>query len=198
MAMQHWLCCKPDLADSILSRSFVTIPMQSLSASTAVTVYSPDSPDLKRLSLAQALVVVDPAVKDLAIVMHGLDDATELLVLDAAADGIEQIGAKLRAYSTLATLHIFAPSCPGVIKLGKICLDRATLEAYRTQIEAWRQALSPRASILLHGQNIAMGTAGMALVGRLSQLTGAVVAPLNLPRAASHSAVPQRFSPLTR
>lgn len=170
----------------------------SLSTSTALTVYQ--VPALKPSPSPQSLVVVDPAVKDLAIVMHSLNQTAELLVLDAAEDGIAQISAKLRACSTIETLvetlHIFAPSCPGVMKLGSTCLDAAALESHRSEIEAWRQVLSPRADIVLHGQNIAIGTEGMALVGRLSQLTGAVVMPSNLPRAASRRPVQHLGLPL--
>jgi hypothetical protein len=152
--------------------------MQRLSSSTALTPYQ--APALKLVQSMKALVIIDPAVKDFSIVVRSLD-AAELLVLDADQDGIGQISAKLQSYSALETLHIVAPTCPGMVKLGKTCLDAAELEAYQAEIQAWRQAFSPHASILLHGQNVVMGTEGMALVGRLSQLTGAVIAPSSLP-----------------
>jgi len=158
--------------------------MQSLSSSTALT---PDrAPALKLVQSTKALVIIDPAVKDFSIVVRSLDTA-ELLVLDADRDGIEQISARLQSYSALETLHIVAPTFPGVMKLGKTYLDAAGLEPYQTQIQSWRQAFSPHARILLHGPNVVMGTEGMALVGRLSQLTGAVVAPSSLPPGESQT-----------
>ncbi len=168
--------------------------MQSLSSSTALTLYH--APSLKLVQLPKSLVIVDAAIQNFSILVHSLDAAAELLVLEAHQDGIAQISSKLKTCSQLEHIHIIAPSCPGVIKLGKTCLDTATLETYCTEIEAWRPALNPHAQILLHGQTVVIGTQGMALVGRLSQLTGAVVAPSSLPISTSRSSAQPEFVPL--
>ncbi len=166
--------------------------MQSLTSSTALMLYQP--PALQLVQSPKSLVIVDSAVKNYAVVVHRLDAAAVLLMLDADQDGIGQISSYLESCADLERMHILAPSCPGVVKLGRICLNAAALEAYRTQIQAWQRALSPKAQILLHGHNLAIGTAGMALVGRLSQLTGAVVAASSLP--VSRRAAQPEFVPL--
>lgn len=168
--------------------------MQNSSSLTALALHQPSS--LKLVQPSASLIIVDAAIKNFEIVIQGLAPAAELLVLDAHQEGIAQISSRVKTCPNLENIHIVAPSCPGVIKLGKTCLDAATLEVYRTEISAWRQALSPQSRIWLYGPNLAIGTEGMALVGRLSQLTGAVVAPSSLPTHASRKSANREFVPL--
>jgi hypothetical protein len=104
----------------------------------------------------------------------------EVVLLDANRDGVEQMTEVLLRYSSVQRLQIACSSSPGAIQIGSAQLNQFTLDRYRTQFQTWRQILMPNASILLWG-DVAMGTNGMALMGRLSQLTGAIVAVSDYP-----------------
>ena len=77
------------------------------------------------------------------------------------------------------------PGNPGKVQLGSVWLDQETLNRYAGMLQNWRQALMPNAKILLYGNMIVMGTEGMAFMGRLSQLTGALVETWDTPQKST-------------
>lgn len=125
---------------------------------------------------ARMLIVVDPTVPDYLALVRGGDGTAEVLVLEPNGNGIEQISARLTERSaTLERLQMIVHGNPGRVQLGSVWLDQETLNRYAGALQGWRQALMPDAKILLYGNTIVMGTEGMAFMGRLSQLTGALV-----------------------
>ena len=135
---------------------------------------------------ARRLIVVDPTVPNyLALVPEG-DSAAEVLVLEPHSNGIEQITDRLTERSAnLEKLQMIVHGNPGKVQLGSVCLDQETLNRYAGTLQGWRQALMPDAKILLYGNTIVMGTEGMAFMGRLSQLTGALVETWDTPQNSS-------------
>lgn len=125
---------------------------------------------------ARMLIVVDPTVPDYLALVRGEDRAAEVLVLEPSGNGIEQISDRLTERSVnLEKLQMIVHGNPGRVQLGSVWLDQETLNRYANTLQGWRQALMPDAKILLYGNTIVMGTEGMAFMGRLSQLTGALV-----------------------
>jgi hypothetical protein len=126
--------------------------------------------------MAKVLIVVDPTVPDYVALVRKADAAAEVLVLEPDSNGIEQITNRLKTRTTnLEKLQMIVHGHPGKVQLGSVCLDQETLNRYASTLQSWRQTLMPDAKILLYGHTIVMGTEGMAFMGRLSQLTGALV-----------------------
>lgn len=131
---------------------------------------------------ARMLIVVDPTVPNYLALVRGGDDTAEVLVLEPNGNGIEQITDCLTERAThLEKLQMIVHGNPGRVQLGAVWLDQETLNRYANTLQGWRQALLPDAKILLYGNNIVMGTEGMAFMGRLSQLTGVLVETWDAP-----------------
>ncbi|NJO77984.1 MAG: DUF4347 domain-containing protein [Cyanobacteria bacterium RM1_2_2] len=131
---------------------------------------------------AKVLTVVDPTVPNYVALVRKAD-AAEVLVLEPEGNGIEQVTDRLTSRSAnLEKLQMIVHGQPGKVQLGAVCLDQETLNRYANVLQSWRQALMPDAKILLYGNTIVMGTEGMAFMGRLSQLTGALVETWETPQ----------------
>ncbi|MFM7426062.1 MAG: DUF4347 domain-containing protein [Elainella sp.] len=145
--------------------------------STALSLYQ-STPDLD--AVTSTLVVVDSYIQDLSPVVQALDSSAILMRLNPHYNGIEQISARLIQCRALQRMHLLVQGRAGAMRLGSLWLTHAHLEAHQTALERWQQAFAPQAEIHLHSPNVAMGLEGMEFVGRLSQLTGAVVVATNL------------------
>ena len=100
----------------------------------------------------------------------------EIVILNAARDGVEQITEFLQANSGIAAVHILSHGASGSVSLGDSHLSTGTLERYADQLATWREALASDADILLYGCNIADGEWGVDFIENLAVLTGADVA----------------------
>jgi hypothetical protein len=141
-------------------------------SSTALSLYQP-APELD--VIASTLVVVDSHIQDLSPVVQALDTHAILMRLNPGYNGIEQITARLAQCHAVQRIHMLVQGRTGAMRLGSLWLTHAGLEAHQEGLKRWRQVLTPQAEIHLHSPNVAMGLEGMEFVGRLSQLTGAVV-----------------------
>lgn len=112
--------------------------------------------------------------------------AIEVVLIDSQVDGLAQVGDFLALQRNVDAIHLISHGSDGSIQLGSSPLDLDTLLHDAGQIQAWGNALSPDADILLYGCDVAAGTAGRAFVDRLAQLTGAdVAASIDLSGSAS-------------
>ncbi|MGP1383431.1 MAG: DUF4347 domain-containing protein [Thainema sp.] len=127
---------------------------------------------------ASSLVVIDPTVEDAAFLANSVS-GTDVVVLDANQDGIEQITALLANYEQLSSLHIVSHGAVGQLQLGSTVLGLDTLPHYAEQLTQWQDKLSEEADILLYGCDVADGIVGRSFVGQLGQLTGADIAASN-------------------
>ncbi len=140
------------------------------------------------------LVVIDSAVDNIEQLIAGIDSA-RVVVLDSDRNGIEQISEVLAEYvrvpgesdqtapgtddltgEPLDSLHVVSHGEQGQVQLGNTTLDTEAIALYETEISGWGEAISSEGDILFYGCNLAVGTAGLQFVDRLSQLTGADVA----------------------
>lgn len=125
------------------------------------------------------LLIVDAGVVDAKALLAGLntdDRNIEVLLLDPARDGIEQISAALAGRHDLAAIHILSHGADGQLQLGITTLDASQLTARNAEIAGWGTALTDGGDILLYGCDLASTEAGRAFVSQLGQLTGADVA----------------------
>lgn len=133
------------------------------------------------------LVVVDPSVSNYESLVNTVKSGTEVLVLDAARDGVEQISQALTdRQQQIQSLHILSHGNAGQLQLGNSCLSLETLEGYAKQLQTWTRAIATRADILLYGCRVAAGAVGRQFVQQLSALTGAnIAASTNLTGSAA-------------
>jgi hypothetical protein len=132
------------------------------------------------------VVFVDPRVADYqklldqALQGRGLPDAAkvEVVVLDLASDGVDQIANWLNQYQNqpLRAVHILSHGEAGELQLGTAVLDAGNVDAYADRLMSWSRGLTVDADLLVYGCNVAAGETGAAFVDRLATLTGADVA----------------------
>ncbi len=99
-----------------------------------------------------------------------------IVVLDAARDGVDQIGEVLARYENLAAVHILSHGSSGALRLGTAQLNANSLGQYGERLRGWGQALGPQGDLLLYGCDVAAGEAGLQFIESLAGLTGADVA----------------------
>jgi hypothetical protein len=132
--------------------------------------------DLASPFLPESLVFVDPRVANYEQLLTDLAPETKAIVLDLQQDGIKQISDILDEYKDIESLHILSHGEANSVQLGTSTLSLDALTNYRETLQAWSDALTDRADILLYGCNIAASHAGSELVDQLAWLTGADVA----------------------
>ncbi|MBD2579428.1 DUF4347 domain-containing protein [Oscillatoria sp. FACHB-1406] len=134
---------------------------------------------LESSSSKHSLVAIDSRIEDLDALLAGLAPDVEVTLLDAKRDGIAQISEVLAGRNDISSLHLISHGSAGSLQLGSTTLDTAALAAHQTQIQAWGQALTDEADILLYGCNVASNTQGVDFIKQISALTGADVAASN-------------------
>ncbi|WP_305852048.1 ExeM/NucH family extracellular endonuclease [Tolypothrix sp. PCC 7910] len=123
-----------------------------------------------------AIVFIDPAIPDYLSLTSGLEEGTELVILDPNRDGVLQITEALQA-GAYDAVHIVSHGTDGNLLLGTAQLNSDSIRTtYTDSLTKWSQFLAPGADILLYGCNVAQGDAGLAFVQQLSEVTGADIA----------------------
>ncbi len=125
---------------------------------------------------AAQLVFISPEVIDPQQIRAAFGSTAEIYQLSAASDGVDQISAILAGRHDIAAIHLVSHGAADFISLPGQGLGSATIEARAAQIGAWSNALSADADILVYGCDVAGSANGLALIGRLAQITGADVA----------------------
>jgi len=128
----------------------------------------------------QQIVFVDSAVEDWQSLAVGVKAGTEVILVDRARDGIEQIAEALQSRKGIESVHIISHGESGSLQLGQTSLNSDNLETYRDSLKRWFSSsvnsLQNRFEILLYGCNVAAGEKGEAFVQKLSKLTKANIA----------------------
>jgi hypothetical protein len=139
----------------------------------------------------RSIVFIDSAVEDKETLIAGVAAGFEMIVLDPAQDGIEQISDVLARYAEINAVHIVCHGSPGLLQLGSTRLTLDNLDTYAPEFAAWKigkletwdepfffKLLFPSDSpaIFLYGCEVAAGEIGKAFVGKLSRLAGVPVA----------------------
>jgi uncharacterized delta-60 repeat protein len=126
--------------------------------------------------MSHQIVFLDSRVGHTDAFLASLPADAELIVIDAAADGVQQMADALAGRSGLDAIHIISHGSPGSLLLGSTSVNAARLKA---QAASWRSighALTDQGDLLLYGCNVAQGEAGAAYVRVMADLTGADVA----------------------
>ena len=70
-----------------------------------------------------AIAFIDSSVPDWQTLAAGIPAGTQVFILDAARDGVEQITQLLQTRQNIAALHIISHGRPGTVQLGNTCLN---------------------------------------------------------------------------
>ena len=124
--------------------------------------------------MSNAIVFVDSRVAGYERLVAAA--TAELVVLDQERDGLAQIASHLAGRTGIDAIHVVSHGRPGALRVGATLLDGTSIDAYARELQSIGQSLTTNGDILFYACNLAQGAAGVELVTRLSQLTGADVA----------------------
>lgn len=117
---------------------------------------------------------VDPTVPNYQELLAGMDPNTEVIMLDAGKDGVQQIADSLAGRTGVDAIHLISHGSSGALHLGTGTLTTESMSGeYAGELAAIRAALSERADLLVYGCDFAEGQTGLDAVQRLADLTGA-------------------------
>jgi uncharacterized delta-60 repeat protein len=119
---------------------------------------------------------VDATLPDWEVLAAELPTDVEVILLNAAQDGVLQIAAALADRDDLDAIHVLSHGRRGALQLGNAVLDEDSLPRYQSALQTIGAALSDEGDLLLYGCNVAIGDAGHAFVEALAVVTGADVA----------------------
>lgn len=122
------------------------------------------------------LVFVDSKVADYETLVNNVKPGTEVIILDADRDGIEQITEILTNCRNLDSIQIVSHGDVASLQLGNSSLNSSNLDSYQPQLQQWKKALTKKGDILLLGCKVAKDGLGKSFINRLSELTEADVA----------------------
>ncbi|MEG4420479.1 esterase-like activity of phytase family protein, partial [Microcoleus sp. LAD1_D5] len=136
-------------------------------------------------SVFSAIAFLDSALPDRQTLRNGIAAGTEVITLEAARDGVEQITEALASRSNIKSIHIISHGSPASLLLGAIDLNLTNLKTYAKQLQRWSRSLAESGEILLYGCEVAAGEKGANFVQQLSQLTEAKIAASRSPIGSS-------------
>lgn len=127
----------------------------------------------------QEVVFVDASVKGYQQLVAGLKPGTEVVVLDANKDGLQQIADYLQGRSGIDSIHILSHGDVGKVQLGNTWLDGSSIALRSDLLTSIGQTLDKNGDILLYGCQVGADGAGRSFVDQLADATGADVAASN-------------------
>jgi Ca2+-binding RTX toxin-like protein len=126
-------------------------------------------------STASTLVFVDLSINNYEHLTNGVKPGSQVVLLDTAQDGVEQITAALAHHHNVEQVHIVTHGHAGFLQLGATLLDSKTLQQRASELRQWSAALTTQARIFLYGCQVAATTMGEAFVTQIAPLTGVEV-----------------------
>lgn len=123
-----------------------------------------------------SLIFVDARVSDYAQLMAHLPTTAEVVVLDSATDGLQQMADYLAGRTGIEAIHVVSHGSQGALYLGNVRVDGDYLTGHSAQLASIGSGLTETGDILLYGCNVAQGDVGLQFVQSLANLTGADVA----------------------
>ena len=123
------------------------------------------------------LVIVSGTVQDSKVIIDGLAEGTEVLVLENDSDVLDQINEYLdKSAVKYDAIHVISHGGDGYMVLNNSVIDMESLEADPASWAAIGEHVAKDGDILLYGCNIAQTENGKAFASQLASLTGADIA----------------------
>ena len=125
------------------------------------------------------IVFIDSRLQDAATLLQGLRPGAEVVYLNAAEDGLQQMAAALGEQGDVGTVHVLAHGSAGQLWVGSSVLDASALQAHSNTLAALGRGLTADGDVLVYACDLAQGDTGLQFVNTLAALTGADVAASN-------------------
>ena len=130
---------------------------------------------------AGVLIVVDANVDGYQELLAQLSvehssQVIEVLIVDSASDGLDQLDQALGQQQVFSELHIIAHGSDGGFQLGSTWVTESELTKRSEQLSDWREVFADDADIFIYGCDLAASESGRALIDVLSALTATDVA----------------------
>ncbi|MCP4289483.1 MAG: DUF4347 domain-containing protein, partial [Gammaproteobacteria bacterium] len=127
-------------------------------------------------TIASEVVIIDAALDNVEQLAKAAPADAYVFLLSQERSGIEQIANILSGFKGVDTLHLFSHGSPGSLVLGSDVVQTNSLAYYSSTLQQFREALSDKADIVLYGCNAARGAQGREFIEALAEHTGADVA----------------------
>ncbi len=124
----------------------------------------------------QSVVFVDSRVKDFDSLLKGVAPGTQVVVLEAGKDGLQQIADYLDTHQGVSTVEIVAHGNAGDLWLGNTYLSADNVAARADVLARIGSDMNVGGDILIYACNTAVGDKGMAFVDSLANYTGRDIA----------------------
>ncbi|MFZ4968394.1 Ig-like domain-containing protein [Pseudomonas sp. Mn2068] len=124
----------------------------------------------------QSVVFVDSRVKDFDSLLKGAAPGTQIVVLDASKDGLQQIADYLGSHQGVSTVEIIAHGNSGDLWLGNTYLSSDNVAARADVLAQIGSEMNVGGDILIYACNTAAGDKGIGFVDSLAQYTGRDIA----------------------
>jgi len=129
--------------------------------------------------MTNRIVFIDSQAANYESLITDLPVNTDIVVLDANRDGVEQIVEALQGKTNLDAIDIISHGTAGTVHLGSSVLNSDSLTHYAAQFTSIGKALSKSGDILLYGCNVAAESIGQSFIKKLAHATGADIAASN-------------------
>lgn len=172
------------IADAILPQS--TLQPQSDSTTNGEDTTSTDDPATNITTDNEnqrvELVFVDTGIANYETIVNDIRVASQptraiqVVLLDATQDGLKQINLYMSGMTqTVDTVHFITHGTDRALKLGSTWIDIGSLASHQTDIEQWRNVLTPNADLVFYGGDLVDSAEGQQLLKELSSVTNCAV-----------------------
>lgn len=126
----------------------------------------------------QAVIFIDESINDIAGLVTSISKPdADIVLLDAAKDGVQQIAAFLEGRTGISAIHIISHGGEGALSLGTSFLSTQTMQGeYLALLATIGNSLLENGDILIYGCDFASGQAGSQAAMMLGGITGADIA----------------------
>ena len=125
----------------------------------------------------QEILFVSASIHEYQQLLDGISPNVEVIILDPARDGVEQMAEILAGRTGIDAIHLIGEGTEAQMYLGASFLTQDSISTrYAEQFQQIGQSLSQNADLLIYGCNFGRGEAGQAAIQTLARLTGADVA----------------------
>ena len=127
-------------------------------------------------TFAREIVFIETNIADWQTLAAGVSPNAEVVLLDAARDGLAQMAEWASTHSDYDAIHILSHGSQGALQLGSVMLTEAELAEREDELATLGRALTADGDLLLYGCEVAAGDEGIAFIRDLAAATGADVA----------------------
>jgi len=146
-------------------------------AQSAALAAAPPTHETASVDGRHEIVVIDRGVADLATLLAGLPASAEIILIDSARDGFDQLAEALKGRGDIDAIHILSHGSAGDLRLGTGDLTAETIQGrYAADLAVIGNALTATGDLLIYGCDFAAGEAGARAAALLASATGADVA----------------------